>query len=192
MNTINEIALMKGAQAFDASTLAEIYDCYSPGIYTYAMRLLGDSALAEDCVSETFSRFLKTLRAGKGPQDHLQAYLYRIAHNWVTDIYRRDPPLPFELTEEFKADDLTVPEAQINRRMEQEKVRSALRSLTPDQRQVIILRFFEEWEIQAVAVAMQKPTGAIKALQHRGLEALRSLLGSKNASGEKEEFYEPE
>jgi lipoate-protein ligase A len=44
MNTINEIALIKGAQAFDASVLAEIYDCYSPGIYAYAMRLLGVSA----------------------------------------------------------------------------------------------------------------------------------------------------
>ncbi len=192
MNTINEIALMKGARDFDSGALAEIYDSYSPAIFTYAMRLLGDNAMAEDCVSETFSRFLKALRAGNGPQDHLKAYLYRIAHNWITDCYRRDPPPPFELNEEFKADDLTVPEAQVTRRMEQEKVRSALRLLTPDQRQVIMLRFFEEWEIQAVASAMQKPAGAIKALQHRGLEALRSLLGTKNASGEKEELYEPE
>jgi hypothetical protein len=76
MKTVNETALMKGAQAFDADVLAEIYDCYSPGIFAYAIRLLGDSTLAEDCVSETFSRFLKTLRAGSGPQDHLQAYLY--------------------------------------------------------------------------------------------------------------------
>ena len=52
------------------------------------------------------SRFLKALWAGKGPQDPLKAYLYRIAHNWVPDVYRHEPPPSFKLTEEFSADSL--------------------------------------------------------------------------------------
>src|SRR5512146_3289115 len=116
MNVPNEIELLAGAQSFDLDSLAIIYDVYSPGLYGYAMRLLGDDCLAEDCVSETFSRFLKALRAGKGPQDHLQAYLYRIAHNWITDRYRREPPPPLELAENISAGDPIKPEAQVERR----------------------------------------------------------------------------
>ena len=86
---ISEQELLTQAGQFDSRALAEIYDLYSPRLYRYAMRLLGDDCAAEDCVSETFSRFLKALQAGKGPRDYLQAYLFRTAHNLVVDHYRR-------------------------------------------------------------------------------------------------------
>ena len=176
MDTRSEPDLLNGARAFDTQALAVIYDRYSPGLYAYAMRLLGDECQAEDCVAETFSRFLKGLRAGQGPETHLQAYLYRIAHNWITDFYRRQPPPPFELDETLRAEDALQPERLVDQRLEQERVRVALRLLTPDQRQVIILRFLEGWEHEEVAAAVQKPADAVRALQHRALVALRKWL----------------
>jgi RNA polymerase sigma-70 factor, ECF subfamily len=187
MNPPSEQDLLSSAQAFDLDTLAAIYDRYSPGIYRYAWRLLGDDCLAEDCVADTFSRFLKALRAGLGPHDHLQAYLYRVAHNWITDHYRRQPPPPLDLDESLRASDLAHPEALLDARLEQEQIRLALRALTPDQRQVIALRFVEGWENDEVAQALQKPVGAVKSLQHRALQALRRLLQPK----EKERADEP-
>ncbi|RPJ42394.1 MAG: sigma-70 family RNA polymerase sigma factor, partial [Chloroflexi bacterium] len=124
MKPQNEPDLLSGARALDMETLAAIYDRYSSGLYAYAMRLLGDECLAEDCVAETFSRFLKGLRAGQGPDAYLQAYLYRIAHNWITDQYRRQPPPPFELDENLREEDEARPEAQVDQRMEQERVRA--------------------------------------------------------------------
>jgi len=177
---------LRGAQVFNLDALAAIYDRYSPGIYTYAMRLLGDDCLAEDCVAETFARFLKALRAGQGPREHLQAYLYRIAHNWITDSYRRQPLPPLDLDENLHADDQTRPETQVDIHIEQDQVRLAMRTLTPDQRQVVALRFVEGWENEQVALAMQKPIGAVKALQHRALNALRRILVQE----EKEGVYE--
>lgn len=176
MSSATEIELLKGAQSFDQEALAVIYDRYSPGIYRYAMRLMGDDCLAEDCVGETFQRFLKALRAGQGPRDHLQAYLYRIAHNLITDSYRRQPPPPLDMDESLRADDQLHPEEQVDRRLNEQRVRLAVRALTPDQRQVITLRFIEGWENHEVAAALQKPIGAVKALQHRALIALRRLL----------------
>jgi RNA polymerase sigma-70 factor (ECF subfamily) len=82
-----ETDLIQRARQYDRQALAQIYDLYSPGLYRYAMRLLGDQSLAEDCVSETFSRFLQALRGRKGPQNYLQAYLFRMAHNWIADQY---------------------------------------------------------------------------------------------------------
>ncbi len=168
--------LLSGLKANRSSALGAIYDCYSPGIYRYAMRLLGDDCLAEDCVADTFSRFLKALRAGQGPQDHLQAYLYRIAHNWITDHYRRQPPPPLCLDESLPDGDQLHPERECDHHLEQQQVRQALTSLPSDQQQVVILRFIHGWENDEVAAAMQKPVGTIRVLQHRAIHALQKLL----------------
>ncbi len=176
MGNLKEDDLLRGARAFDQQVLAEIYDRYSTPLYRYAMRLLGEVVPAEECVAETFTRFLQALRAGKGPQDHLQAYLYRIAHNWITDYYRRQPPPALALDEEWGVDRDAHPGRLVEGRYAQERVRLALRALTPEQRQVVVLRFLEGFGNEMVAAALDKPLGAVKALQHRALGTLRRLL----------------
>jgi RNA polymerase sigma-70 factor (ECF subfamily) len=59
---------------------------------------------------------------------------------------------------------------------DRERARYALLSLTPDQRQVIMLKFLEGWQNPEIARALNKPVGAVKSLQHRGLAALRRIL----------------
>lgn len=171
-----EYKALQKAKAFDTAALTEIYDQFSPGIYRYAYRLLGDAALAEDCLADTFSRFLKALQMGRGPDQHLQAYLYRIAHNWITDHYRRQTPIITPLDEEMEDPGLTQMHEEIEKRLIGQRVRLALRSLTPDQRQVITLKFIEEWDNQEVAISLGKPVSAVKALQHRAIESLRKRL----------------
>jgi RNA polymerase sigma-70 factor (ECF subfamily) len=168
--------LLKNARAFDQKTLADIYDQYSPKLYRYAIRLLGDDTQAEDCVAETFSRFLKALDQGGGPKEHLQAYLFRIAHNWITDQYRRNTPVPLEQEDPVESNSQADPESIAEDVFLQDQVRDALKEITPDQRQVIVLKFVEGWSNPEVAKALGKPVGAIKSLQHRGLAALRRIL----------------
>jgi RNA polymerase sigma-70 factor (ECF subfamily) len=168
--------LLQGARQFDLKSLAAIYDLFSPRIYRYALRLLGDEVMAEKCAAETFSRFLHILKDGKGPHDHLQAYLFCIAHNWITDLYRRQPLLAMELAEDLQSDETTWPEDQAERHFQQGQVRAALRRLTSEQRQVVVLKYLEGWEHDEIAAVLKKPLGAVKALQHRGLAALNRLL----------------
>ena len=169
--------LLRRARKFDQQALAEIYDSYSTGLYGYALRLIGDPNLAEDCVAETFTRFLNALRDGKGPREYLKAYLYRIAHNWITDYYRRHPPESLPLEEEFNIPDEMRLEELVANRIQQDQLREALFHLTPDQRQVIVLVFIEGWRKAEVAAVLGKPVGAIKSLQHRALKSLRRILG---------------
>jgi RNA polymerase sigma-70 factor (ECF subfamily) len=61
--------------------------------------------------------------------------------------------------------------------MEFQAVSNALSKLTPDQRQVIVLRYLEGWELEDISSSLDKPIGAVKALQHRALGSLRRLLG---------------
>ena len=98
-----EQKLLHLAAQLNTRALAEIYDAYSSGIYRYAMRRLGDGAVAEDCVAETFARFLKALQERRGPREHLQAYLYRIAHNWIVDFYRNNEQT-YELSEALRSE----------------------------------------------------------------------------------------
>ncbi|MCE1252437.1 MAG: RNA polymerase sigma factor [Anaerolineae bacterium] len=173
MTTENDLIIQ--ARQFQESALAEIYDLYSPGVYRYAVRLLGETQLAEECVADTFFRYLQALRSGGGPADHLQAYLYRIAHNWITDFYRRQPPPSLPLDDEIPDVNQDMLKNAVQS-FEKQAIRRALMQLTAEQRQVVLLKFLEGWDNETVAGLINKPVGAVKALQHRALNTLRRLL----------------
>ncbi len=169
-------AILERARRFESEALEVIFDQYSAGIYRYAFRLLGDSELARECMSETFIRFLAALKRNVGPDDYLQAYLYRIAHNWITDYYRSKVPPAIPLEVDLPADVADEPHESVANKLASQQLRAALRLLTPEQRQVIVLKYLEDWENDDIAQALNKPVGAIKALQHRALLSLRRLL----------------
>lgn len=173
---IDHPELIVRAKRFDLQALADIYDAFSPGIYRYALRLLGDQELARECMSDTFQRFLAVLQRGAGPNDYLRAYLYRIAHNWITDHYRSKQPVEVELDENLRSDASEEPAHSVAQEIERQQVRDALGLLTPEQRQVVVLKYLEDWSNDEIARALNKPVGAIKALQHRALASLRRLL----------------
>jgi RNA polymerase sigma-70 factor, ECF subfamily len=154
--------------------LIGVYEQYSHPLYRYSVRMLGDEDLAEECVAETFSRFLQAVKNGGGPKENVQAYLYRVAHNWITDFYRRSPQM--EALDPGIPDTYDSPLALMAKKQERERVRKALLRLTSEQRQVIQLHFFEDWSYHEIAEAMGKTAEAIRALQHRALTALKGLL----------------
>ncbi|MFZ6030816.1 MAG: RNA polymerase sigma factor [Chloroflexota bacterium] len=176
MKISTDHSLLERATRFEADALAEIFDRYHAGIYRYAMRLLGDTDLARECMSETFSRFLNALHRGVGPKDYLQAYLYRIAHNWITDHYRSKTPPSLSLDAEMPSASDENPSQVVADRLEIQQTRAALALLTPDQRQVITLKYLEGWSNEQIARALNKPVGAVKSLQHRALDALHRIL----------------
>ncbi|MBI5302241.1 MAG: RNA polymerase sigma factor [Chloroflexi bacterium] len=171
----SERDLLQRARTFDPQALGEIYDRYSPALFRYAVRLLGNADAAEECVAESFSRFLVALRGGGGPREYMQAYLYRVAHNWITDRWRRAPPPALPL-DQVTLDDATDFTSAVADRVAQAQVRAALQCLTEEQRQVVVLKFIEGLENDEIAASLNKPIGAVKSLQHRALAALRRIL----------------
>ncbi len=165
-----------GCNISDRQALVEVYEKYSSELHRYAYRLLGDSDVAEDCVAETFSRLLLAVHHGNGPNENVRAWLYRVAHNWVTDHYRRQPLPNLSLDGDWQADPDGNPYQTVDKELERERLRNALMSLPPDQRLVIELRFLEEWSHEEVSTALGKTPEACRALQHRALAALRRLL----------------
>ena len=174
--TENPEKLLKKARTYDQEALAKIYDLFSDELYGYAYKHVGTPQIAEDLVAETFQRFLTALERGGGPEDHLRAYLYRITHNLITDLYRREPPPTQELEDEQLVEDSPGPAGIVAEQQEADRVRQALRLLTPDQRQVLTLKFLEGWSSAEIAQSMEKSLGAVKALQHRGVASLQRIL----------------
>jgi RNA polymerase sigma-70 factor, ECF subfamily len=169
-------ALLPQAYQLDEQALTQIYEALSPALYRYAYRLLGDAGDAEDIVADTFHRLLLTLRHGHGPQQHLSAYLYRIAHNLITDRYRRHPLCDFAFDDALEVSRDDGPETSTALHIAEDRARTALWKLTPDQRLVITLKYLEGLSNEEVAAALDKPIGAVKSLQHRALESLRRSL----------------
>jgi RNA polymerase sigma-70 factor (ECF subfamily) len=172
---VDEQDLLLRAKQLDSTALGLIYDYLSPPIYRYAYHMLGDPDLADECLADTFKRFLQIIEGGKGPHSHLKAYLYRIAHNWITDHYRYRSNRDVELSENL-IDDKPDPRTEVHGKFERENLRRIIQKLTPEQQQVIMLRYVEEYENEEVAKIMNKSVGSVKAMQHRALSALRQYL----------------
>jgi RNA polymerase sigma-70 factor, ECF subfamily len=179
MNSLNEEDLLKKARAFDMQALTDIYDLFNPAIFAYSQRLLGSVSLAEECVAETFSRLLHALKNGRGPKENLRAYLYRIAHNWITDYYRQHhPEQPGEEEMECFEDGSEISfEAESN--LSRQIIRQALLKLPEKQQQIILLRYIEGWEHTEIAASLGKSVNYIKVNQHRAVRTLRRELAEK-------------
>jgi len=173
-----ELVRLQRARAFDQTTLATIYDDYHQSIYRYIYHQVSDVETARDLTAEVFHRLLKSLQKGKGPDQNLQAWLYRTAYNCVVDHYRRQQHRQHLSLQEELVDAHNDPETLAENHISAEAVQAALQQLTPDQQQVITLKFLEGLSNQETANILHKPVGAVKSLQHRALAALQRRLNT--------------
>lgn len=164
------------ATSLDRRALAAIYDEFRQPIYGYIYRQIEEVETARDLTADVFRRLLQASVDGRGPDRNAKAWLFRTAHNVVVDYYRsqqvrRDAPRQLEhatLSED--------PVELAERHLQAAEVLDAWHHLTPDQQQVIALKFMQELSNEEVAAIMDKPVTAVKSLQHRALAALRRQL----------------
>ncbi|KAB8333741.1 sigma-70 family RNA polymerase sigma factor [Scytonema tolypothrichoides VB-61278] len=167
----DEEALVEAAR-HDARAFAPLYEHYVAAIYRYCYLRLNDVQAAEDATSDVF---LKAL-AGISQQHGLfAAWLFRIAHNVVTDIYRRRRPnAPLDVATDLP-NSAPLPQTLVEARAEIEALRAALALLPDEQRHVLELQL-ADWSGVQIAEALGKSTSAVKMLRYRALDKLRSLL----------------
>ena len=173
----NERTLLERAKQYDEVALGELYDRYAPRIYAYIYRRVGSAHLAEDLTGDVFVRVIQAIQAEHFWRTSFQAWLYRIAHNLVVDYYRRQSPttVELELDEQMIASEDNLTDT-VTTRLSNQSLRTAINRLTPGQQQVLALRFGEGLTARETAEVMDKSVGAIEALQHRALAALRRVL----------------
>jgi RNA polymerase sigma-70 factor (ECF subfamily) len=176
LSTQEEARLVAQAKDGDRSAVGQLYRRYAPAIYGYIASRVGDPALAEDLTSEAFLCALEGLPQFEYRGISISAWLYRIAHDRMTDHFRRQarrPTLPLEDEHLPAQNDL---DQEVDARLGLDQVGKALERLTDEQHQVILLRFVAGLKLKEVAYVMDKSTDAVKMLQLRALTRLRQLV----------------
>ncbi len=172
----DEQDLVHRAQNGDKEAFTELYEAYFGKLYRYVVVRIGNRAEAEDMTQQVFVKAYKSISSYRWRGVPFSAWLFRIAHNLVVDFFRKEskrPTVPLE--ESLMASNDNVQQV-VERRLDVERVMAATRQLTAAQREVISLRFAGGLAIAEVARVMSKNEGAVKALQHSAIAALRRVL----------------
>jgi RNA polymerase sigma-70 factor (ECF subfamily) len=174
------------ARQREPAAVTRIYTAYAPALFRFFMAEVGDRHEAQDLTGSVFVSAIEALPGFRGPVEALGGWLFRIARNDLYDLRRkqgRSPtvaPLDDHLEEVAAAAGAEDPEELAIERLEGTRVMAALRQLSDDQRQVLLLRMAAGLTAPEVAAVLHKTTNAVKALQHRGLASLARVLGLRN------------
>ena len=168
----DERLLIEAAQK-DPSRFAELYELHFDRVYAYVARRVRDRAETQDLTAHVFQQALANLGKFKWRGAPFAAWLYRIASNAIADHARRNMRETNDLQSATETTAAAVDLEEVERRAH---LFRAVDKLPDDQRRVIVLRFAEEKSIREIADELGRSEGAIKQLQFRGLENLRSRL----------------
>lgn len=163
------------AQKGDKDAYGKIYNFFYKRILRYCEFNLRHHEQAQDICQETFFRAWKSLpsfQLKKGGS--FQAFLFKIAHNQIVDLSRKKKEYSIDkISEPAQEGDL---DENITKGEQIEKVRGALSKLKGQDRQIIILRYFEEMTSAEVALVVGKREGALRVQTHRVLKKLKDIL----------------
>lgn len=151
------------------ATAEEVYRALAPAVLGYLRAQRAPDP--EDILGEVFLQVARDLHRFEGDDAARRRWVFAIAHNRLLDARRRAarrPRLGGEAVPESTGRPLPEP-------LDPALV-AALAQLTPDQREVVVLRFVADLSLDDVARLTRRRVGAVKALQHRGLEMLERLL----------------
>ena len=173
----DEAELVRRAKQGDEAAFAQLYEAYFDKIYRYVAIRMGDKMEAEDITQQVFLKAIKAISSFKWKGVPFSAWLFRIAHNQVVDYLRKTKKrISVPLKESLVADGGDDPHEIFDRKLDIERLGAATKRLTLAQQEVISLRFAAEMSVTQVAGVMGRSEGAVKALQHSAIVALRKVL----------------
>jgi len=170
--------LVRRAQSGDAEGFGQLYDRYVDVVFRYLYHRVGDRATAEDFTSETFVRALRRIDSLSFQGRDVGAWLVTIARNIVLDHVKSSRYRLEVATADMRDADRATdgPEEAVLQRLTNAELMAGVQQLSDDQRECLVLRFLQGLSVSETAAAMGKKDGAIKALQHRAVRRLATLL----------------
>lgn len=167
--------ILKKAQAGSGEALAHLYNHYFDRIYRFIYYRVSHKETAEDLTEDVFVKLFSKLK-GLEQTAAFEGWLFQIARNQVIDYYRSKKQTvaleDVENTLEYETNIVDV----VNLKTQQMVFIKLLRELTPEQQQVIKLKFLEDLDNDVIAQALNKTEGAIRVIQHRAIARLKELI----------------
>ncbi len=177
-------ALVERAARRDQAAFAALYDLFLGPMYRYVYYRVGNRADAEDIAEQVFLQAWAAIDRFRWQGKPFVAWLYTLAHNLVVDWRRRSHPTQSLDNDEHPIDlRSTTAERALSQSLDADLLAPAIRRLTPEQQQVITLKFVAGLDTAQVATVMNKREGTIRALQLRALQRLRRDLERQGEQG---------
>ncbi len=171
----DELELVERAKA-DPEAFGPLYERYVGRVYSYLYHRTSDVSDAEDLTERVFMQALAHLSSYTYRGLPLSVWLFRIAHNVLANWYR-----DHKRRQTLSIDDQAIADLEPSAGIEEEiedaaLLRRAVASLSPERQQLILLKYVEELPHAEIGMIMGRSEGAVKALLHRTLKALKKEL----------------
>jgi RNA polymerase sigma-70 factor (ECF subfamily) len=170
--------LMAAYVAGDTAAFRELFTRYAPLLQGVMRKRLGNAAEVDDLVQQTFLH-LHRARHDFREGAKLRPWLFTIAFNLQRELFRRRTRRPEDPTD--RANGFVGRPGGHDRVDAAKDLSHALDRLPPEQREVIILHWFEDLSFAEIATAVQASLSAVKVRAHRGYQSLRAMLENGNS-----------
>jgi len=168
----------------DESAWEDLVRVHSRRVYGLCYRFTNSGSESQDLTQEVFLRVFRTLSSFRAAEGSFGTWLARLTRNLLIDHYRRtrqdrvtdslDDQLP--VIGDSSASGASLPDQAVAGREASELLQAALQKLSPDLREAVILRDFQEMEYREIAQVLAIPEGTVKSRINRGRAELARLL----------------
>lgn len=198
---MKEDLLLEKARHGDQEAFGELVRLYEKKVYALTLRMCKNPDDAAEAAQEAFLAAWQGLKFFRG-EASFSTWLYRLASNACVDLLRKEqrhraaagPSLNDEDTYIEIADDAATPQELAERSELREQIEEGLQSLTPEHREVLILRELHQLSYDEIAQTLDLDTGTVKSRISRGRKALRNFLlqsGNFSPPGASKEMKKP-
>jgi RNA polymerase sigma-70 factor (ECF subfamily) len=183
---VSEQALILRARAGDEAAFTPLVETYQTAIYNLCYRMLGDAGEAEDAAQETFLRAYAQLHSYDSSRS-FKTWLFSIASHHCIDRLRKRRLIWLSIDDEALHPHPALrertpgPEEQSMRREQSEAVQALLARLAPEDRKVIVMRYWYDLSYEEIAQTTGTTVSAVKSRLHRARGFIAEMMKSAQA-----------
>ncbi|MCK5727413.1 MAG: sigma-70 family RNA polymerase sigma factor [Thiotrichaceae bacterium] len=179
-NEFNELLQRCAAPCQDTKALERLYLAFSPKLLSLAYKVLGDKGLAEEILQEGFIKIWQNAHKYQPSRGSAQAWMVTIVRNKALDKLRALKVRPKEVSVAYEGGDFSAngmnPDNATYLNESLEKITQCMDLLEAQQRECLLLAYYQGYTHQELSNKLSKPLGTVKAWVRRGLEKLRVCL----------------
>ena len=165
------------ARRGDADAFEQLVVAYRDQVFRLALRMCSSEADADEVAQEAFLSAWKALPNFRG-ESQFSTWLYQLTTHAAIDLMRREKRqiAAADITEVSAADPAPSPQQQAERSETRQAVRDAMGQLSPEYRQIVVLRFLQELSYEEIGAVLKLPPGTVKSRLNRAKSQLKDIL----------------
>ena len=180
--SLDDQQLIQRVSRVDKDALEALYNRFRTPVFSLAMFMLKQPALAEEVTQDIFLNIWLKASSFNSERGQPRAWIMSVAHHKIVDLIRsrrrtivNTDPADYETLDLLPAGGAST-EAQVEQTLERERIMRALNTIPESQREVIMLAYFEGYTQSEMAERLDQPLGTVKTRVRLAIQKLRTVL----------------